>query len=84
MNSFDTVEIMFEFSKSIRHGLISLESLNDLDGVDPERVSALTASVRHAHEEATAYMVTLIAVNATAPESLQKTASRKSGSLSIG
>jgi hypothetical protein len=51
---------MFEFSKSIRHGLISLESLGDLQGVDPERVSALSASVRHAHEEATAYMVTLI------------------------
>jgi hypothetical protein len=62
LNSFDTVEIMFEFSKSIRHGLISLESLNDLDGVDPQRVSALAASVRHAHEEATAYMVSLIGV----------------------
>ena len=37
---------MFEFSKSIRHGLISLESLNDLQGVDPQRVSALAASVR--------------------------------------
>ena len=60
MNSFDTVEIMFEFSKSIRHGLISLESLNDLDGVDPCKVTALADSVRLAHEEATRYMMTLI------------------------
>jgi hypothetical protein len=71
LNSFDTVEIMFEFSKSIRHSVIALESLNDLDGVDPERVSALAASVRHAHEEATAYMVTLIGQNPTATERLQ-------------
>ena len=34
MDTFSTVEIMFEFSKSIRHGIISLESLNDLEGVD--------------------------------------------------
>ena len=68
MSTFDTVEVMFEFSKAIRHGLISLESLNDLEGVDRRRVSALTESVRLAHEEATAYMVTLIGVGATAAE----------------
>ncbi len=66
MDSFDTVEIMFEFSKAIRHGLISLEGLSDLEGVDPQRVSALAASVRHAHEEATAHMVTLIGGSAMA------------------
>lgn len=60
MNSFDTVEILFEFSKSTRHGVIALESMNDLEGADPQRVSDLAASVRHAHEEATAYMVTLM------------------------
>ena len=65
MDSFDTVEIMFEFSKAIRHGLISLESLNDLDGVDPCKVTALADSVRMAHEEATRYMVTLIASGST-------------------
>lgn len=65
---------MFEFSKAIRHSVIALESLNDLDGVDRQKVSALAASVRHAHQEATAFMVTLICVNATA--------SRENGSLS--
>lgn len=65
MDTFSTVEIMFEFSKSIRHGIISLESLNDLEGVDPRRVSALATSVRNAHEEATAYMVTLMSVGAS-------------------
>lgn len=56
---------MFEFSKAIRHGLISLEGLNEVDGADPHKVSALASSVRHAHEEATAYMVTLISVSST-------------------
>lgn len=51
---------MAEFSKAIRHGVISLESLNDLDGVDRCKVSALADSVRLAHEEATAYIVSLI------------------------
>jgi hypothetical protein len=68
MDSFDTVEIMFEFSKAIRHGLISLESLSDLDGVDRCKVSALSQSVRLAHAEATAYMVTLIGAGSTAAE----------------
>jgi hypothetical protein len=80
LSSFDTVEIMFEFSKSIRHGLISLESLNDLDGVDRCKVSALADSVRLAHREATAYMVTLIG-GSTATERIQGSLSQKSGSL---
>ena len=72
MSSFDTVEIMFEFSKAIRHGVIALESLNDLDGADREKVSALAASIHHAHEEATAYMVTLIGVCSAASEPCRK------------
>lgn len=60
MSTFDTVEIMFEFSKAIRHSLIAIESLNDLNGVDQPKVTALADSVRNAHAEATKYMVTLI------------------------
>ncbi len=60
LSTFDTVEIMFEFSKAIRHGLISLESLKELEGVDHCKVSALADSVRHAHDEATHYIVRLI------------------------
>jgi hypothetical protein len=82
LSSFDTVEIMFEFSKAIRHGVIALESLNDLEGVDPKRVIALAASVRHAHEEATAYMVALIGVNSITTERLQPKGFSKSGGLS--
>ncbi|MGD1094028.1 MAG: hypothetical protein ABSB35_18850 [Bryobacteraceae bacterium] len=66
MDTFSTVEVMFEFSKAIRHGVIALEGLNELDGVDREKVSALAASVRHAHAEATAYMVTLIGAGSAA------------------
>ena len=32
MTTFDVVEILCEFSKAIRHGLIALEGLHDLDG----------------------------------------------------
>lgn len=60
MTAFDVVEILCEFSKAIRHGLIALEGLNDIDGVDPIRVSALTDSVRQAHAEATGYLASLI------------------------
>jgi len=65
MSTFDTVEIMFEFSKALRHGIISLESLNELDGVDRRRVSALSESIRVAHADATAYMVTLMGTGPT-------------------
>ncbi len=47
MSTFDAVEILAEFSKAIRHGLIALEGLHDLDGVDPAKVTALTDCVRH-------------------------------------
>jgi hypothetical protein len=60
LDTFSTVEVLAEFSKSIRLGLISLECLNDLDGVDRQKVGTLADSVRHAHAEATKYMVTLI------------------------
>jgi hypothetical protein len=63
LDSFSTVEIMFEFSKAVRRGPISLECLNDLDGVDRQKVSTLAESVRRAHAEAIAFMVTLIRVD---------------------
>lgn len=65
LDTFSTVEIMFEFSKAIRHGVIALESLNELDGVDRQKVNALAQSVRHAHEQATVYIASLLRDNAT-------------------
>lgn len=62
MNSFDTVEIMFEFSKAIRHSLIAIESLTSLKGVDQPKVTALADSLRRAHADVTGYLVTLIPV----------------------
>jgi hypothetical protein len=62
LSTFDTVEILSEFSKAIRHGLIALEGLHDLEGVDPARVSALTDSVHRAHAEITGYVITVIGV----------------------
>lgn len=58
--SFEVVEILCEFSKAIRHGLIALEGLHDLDGVDPIRVSALMDSVRCVHSEATGFLASVI------------------------
>jgi hypothetical protein len=77
LDTFSAVEIMFEFSKAIQHGLLSLESLNRLEGVDLQKVSALSESVRRAHAEATAYIVTLIALDSKAaiemaPNSLEQ------------
>lgn len=51
---------MFEFSKAIRHSLISLESLNDLEGIDMEKVRILAASVQRIHADVTGYLITLI------------------------
>jgi len=60
LTAFDTVEILAEFSKAIRHGLIALESLHDLDGMDPAKVNALADSVRRVHSETTGYLVSVI------------------------
>ncbi len=68
LDTFGTVEIMFEFSKAIRHGLITLESLNELDGADRHKFSALSEGVRLAHEEAASYIVSLIGHRSTAGE----------------
>jgi hypothetical protein len=47
-------------AKPFAPGLIALEGLHDLDGVDPARVTALTDSVRQAHAEASGYLASLI------------------------
>ena len=60
MTSFDAIEILSEFSKAVRHGLIALEGLHDLDGVEPARVTALMDSVRWVHAEATGFLVSVI------------------------
>ena len=60
MSAFDTVEILAEFSKAIRHGLIALESLHDIDGMDPAKVDALADSVRSVHLATTGYLVSVI------------------------
>ncbi len=60
MTIFDAVEILAEFSKSIRHGLIVLEGLQDLDGVDQGKVSALADAVRHVHAETADYVASVI------------------------
>jgi hypothetical protein len=60
MTAFDVVEILCEFNKAIRHGLVALEGLHDLDGVDPARVTALTDSIRSVHSEATGFLASVI------------------------
>lgn len=60
MSVFDAIEVLAEFSKSIRHSLIALEGLGDVDGVDPAKVSALADSVRHVHAETADYLASVI------------------------
>ncbi len=42
--------------------LIGIENLDGLKGIDQEKVSAVTPSVRQAHTEGTAYLASLIGV----------------------
>ena len=72
-SAFDAVEILAEFSKSIKHGLIALEGLGDVAGVDPAKVSALTDSVLRVHAEATGYLASVIGV-ASLQQRKEKTA----------
>ncbi|MEO8127330.1 MAG: hypothetical protein ABJF23_31525 [Bryobacteraceae bacterium] len=60
MSVFDAVEVLAEFSKAIRHGLIALEGLYDLDGVDRGKMCALTDSVRQVHAETADYLASVI------------------------
>ena len=60
MSVFDAVEVLAEFSKAIRHGLIALDGLHDLDGVDQDRVSTLADSVRRAHLDIADYVASVI------------------------
>jgi len=64
MSVFDAVEILGEFSKAIRLGLIALEGLHDCDGVDQGKVSALADSVRHVHAETADYLAFIIGSSA--------------------
>jgi hypothetical protein len=65
LDSFATVAIMFEFSNAVRYDLISLECLDDLNGVDRQKVTALADSLRRAHADVTGYIVSLIPVPST-------------------
>lgn len=60
MSVFDAVEVLGEFSKSIRVALIVLEGLRDLEGVDSVKVTELSDSVRCAHSQVAGYLVSVI------------------------
>jgi hypothetical protein len=60
LSSFDTVEVLAEFSKAIRHGLISLESLRDQDGIDAAKIGQLADSVRCVHLATTGYLASVL------------------------
>jgi hypothetical protein len=66
LDSFDLSDVLAQYSRSVRHSLISIESLHDVPGTDREKVSALAHSVRHAHAQTTAYIASLLEANAAA------------------
>jgi hypothetical protein len=66
MDSFDLSDVLAQYSRSVRHSLISIESLHDVPGTDRGKVSALAHSVRHAHAQTTAYIASLLKANAAA------------------
>jgi hypothetical protein len=53
LSSFDLADVLAEYSRAVRHSLISIESLHDVPGTDRERVSALAQSVRRSHAQTT-------------------------------
>jgi hypothetical protein len=65
LSSFDLADVLAEYSRAVRHSLISISSLRDVTGTDREKVEALAQSVRLAHAEATAYIASLLQANAT-------------------
>jgi hypothetical protein len=66
LSSFDLADVLAEYSRAVRHSLISIECLHDVPGTDQKKVSALALSVRHTHAQATAYIASLLEANATA------------------
>lgn len=60
LSVFDAVEVLGEFSKAIRLGLIALDGLHELDGVDQGRVNSLADFVRRAHAETADYLASFI------------------------
>ncbi|HXP86235.1 MAG TPA: hypothetical protein VN841_16030 [Bryobacteraceae bacterium] len=60
MSSFDLTDVLAEYSRAVRHSLISIESLRDVPGIDREKVSALAQSVRNAHAQVTVYIASLL------------------------
>jgi hypothetical protein len=66
LSSFDLSDVLAEYSRSVRHSLISIESLHDVPGTDREKISTLAHSVRHAHAQTTAYIASLLEANAAA------------------
>jgi hypothetical protein len=65
VSSFDLADVLAEYSRAVRHSLISITSLNDVPGTDREKISALAQSVRIAHAETTAYIAALLGANAS-------------------
>ena len=66
MSSFDLADVLAEYSRAVRHSLISIESLHDVPGTDQEKVTALAQSVRHSHAQTTAYIASLLEANSAA------------------
>ncbi len=57
---FDTFEVLYEFNKSIHHGVLCLEALTKHDGFDQQTISTLAADVVKAKAAANAYLIGVI------------------------
>jgi hypothetical protein len=80
VNSFDLADVLFEYSKAVRHSLISIECLRDVPGVNPEEVNALAESMLKAHAATTAYIATMIVASSSANHDLKLKCARYAGS----
>ena len=63
LDAFELMEIAAEFSRAMRHSLISIASLNGVDGTNRQKVAGLGEALCRVHEEATVYLAELISLS---------------------
>ena len=77
--NFDTFEVLYEFNKSIHHGILCLEALTKHEGFDRVKISILAADVVKTKAAANAYLIAVIGAAEAESAAVETTAHRWSG-----
>jgi hypothetical protein len=60
MSSIDSLEVLWEFNRSVHHGIMSLDALTRNERFDADKLKALAADVVKARAAANVYLVGVI------------------------